>query len=123
MQGLALQRSENHHLQGAGEKVSLFAFFHEWGVCSRPKVIDYLKQGLEQNSLIDIYSQELFLSDCQDAIEFVASSGLNRNAQLLTGDLGDRRELEKKAKAEGRLRYCGQGFAAFYCVGALLASR
>jgi hypothetical protein len=60
-----------------------------------------LKQGLEQNSLIDIYSQELFLSDCQDAIEFVASSGLNRSAQLLTGDLGERRELEKKAKAEG----------------------
>src|SRR6266404_3080381 len=76
MQGLALQGSENHHLQGAGEKVSLFWFFHEWGVCSRPTVIDHLRQGLEQNSLIDTYSQELFLSDCQDAIEFVASSGV-----------------------------------------------
>jgi len=29
MQGLALQRSENHHLQGAGKKVALFGFFHE----------------------------------------------------------------------------------------------
>src|SRR6267378_3153498 len=31
VQGLALQRSENHHLQGAGKKVSLFGFFHERG--------------------------------------------------------------------------------------------
>jgi hypothetical protein len=86
-----------------------------------------LRQGLEQNSLIDIYSQELFLSDRQDAIEFVASSGLNWNAQLLTGyapnlwefemalfsDLGDRRELEKNAKAEGLLRCCGSGICRF----------
>ncbi len=72
MQGLAFQRSENHHLQGTWEKVSLLGFFHERGVCSRPTVRDHLRQGLEQNSLIDIYSQELFLSDCQDAIEFVA---------------------------------------------------
>jgi hypothetical protein len=41
----------------------------------------------------------------------------------LFGDLGNRRELKKKANAEGRLRCCGQGFAAFYCVNALLASR
>jgi hypothetical protein len=74
MQGLALQRSENHYLQGAGKKVSLFAFFHERVICSRPWVIDYLRQGLEQNSLIDICSQGLFLTDCQYAIEFVASS-------------------------------------------------
>ena len=74
MQGLAFQRSENHHLQGAGKKVSLSGFLHERGVCSRPSVRDDLAQGLEQNSLIDIYSQEQFLSDCQDAIEFVASS-------------------------------------------------
>jgi hypothetical protein len=39
-----------------------------------PSVRDHLRQGLEQNSLIGIYSQELFLNDCQDAIEFVASS-------------------------------------------------
>jgi hypothetical protein len=84
MQGLALQRSENHHLQGAGEKVSLFMFFHERRVCSRPSVRDHLGQGLEQNSLIDIYSQELFLSDYQDAIEFVASSEFYENGKLLT---------------------------------------
>jgi hypothetical protein len=84
MQGLSFQRSENHHLQGTGEKVSLFVFFHERGVCSRPSVRDLLRQGLEQNSLIDIYSQELFLSDCQDPMEFVASSRFNWNRKLLT---------------------------------------
>jgi len=29
VEGLALQRTENHHLQGAGEKVSLCGFLHE----------------------------------------------------------------------------------------------
>jgi hypothetical protein len=41
----------------------------------------------------------------------------------LFSDLGGRRELEKKAKVEGRLGCGGQGFAAFYCANALLASR
>src|SRR5882762_608746 len=54
MEGLALQRSKNHHLQGAGEKVSLFGFFHERGVCSRTWVRDHLRQGVEQNSVVEI---------------------------------------------------------------------
>ncbi len=40
----------------------------------------------------------------------------------LFGDLGTEGSW-RKAKAEERLRCCGQGFAAFYCINALLASR
>jgi hypothetical protein len=63
MEGLELQRPENHHFQGAGEKVALLGFFHERGIGSRPSVRDSFRQGLEQNSVIEICSQEEFLSD------------------------------------------------------------
>jgi hypothetical protein len=35
---LSLQRSENHHLQGAGKEVSLFTVLHGWEMLSRLQV-------------------------------------------------------------------------------------
>src|SRR6266436_6115731 len=36
MQRLPLQRSENHHLQRAGKKVSFLSVFHGWEIFSKP---------------------------------------------------------------------------------------
>jgi len=62
VEGLAFEGTENHHLEGAGEEVALLGlgFFHERGVCSRVSVQGHFVQGLEQNSIIEIGSQELF---------------------------------------------------------------
>jgi len=35
VEGLALEGAENHHFEGAGEKVALWWFFHEPEVCSK----------------------------------------------------------------------------------------
>jgi hypothetical protein len=74
VQGLTLQGSEDHHLQGAWKKVSLIGFFHERESAPGLSVRDHLGQGLEQNSVIVTGSQELFLSYRQDSIEFVPPS-------------------------------------------------
>jgi len=84
---LALQRAENHHLQGAGEKVSLCGFLHERWRLLRTSVRDFFSQGLEQNSIGKVCCQELFLSKRQNAIVFVPISKFywNWNSKLVGG--------------------------------------
>jgi hypothetical protein len=58
MEGLPLESSQNHHFESAGEEVTLFGFFHgqlpgEGG--------GYAPQGLEQNSVLELWRQEIFL--------------------------------------------------------------
>ena len=60
VQRLALESSENHHLQRAGKEVALFRFFT---VVLRSLSGGYVQQGLEQNSVVELGGQAYFWAD------------------------------------------------------------